>query len=62
MVMYDKEFEKMGNEIRTKNKIEPQYTHQMLKILRLKGLKIQRISRGRGGGMFSQLESPCKVF
>lgn len=49
MVMYDKEFEKMGNEIRTKNKIEPQYTHQMLKIL-IKRIKDSKDFKGEGWG------------
>ena len=54
MVMYDKEFETMGNEIWTKNKIEPQYIiHQMLIIL-IKRIKDSKDFKGeRWGYVFS---------
>ena len=52
--MYDKEFETMGNEIWTKNKIEPQYIiHQMLIIL-IKRIKDSKDFKGeRWGYVFS---------
>ena len=47
--MYDKEFETMGNEIWTKNKIEPQHIHQMLIIL-IKRIKDSKDFKGEGWG------------
>ena len=50
MVMYDKEFETMGNEIWTKNNIEPQHIHQMLIIL-IKRIKDSKEFQGGGVGV-----------
>ena len=47
--MYDKEFETMGNEIWTKNKIEPQHIHQMLIIL-IQRIKDSKDFKGEGWG------------
>ena len=47
--MYDKEFETRGNEIWTKNKIEPQHIHQMLIIL-IKRIKDSKDFKGEGWG------------
>ena len=47
--MYDKEFETMGNEIWTKNKIEPRHIHQMLIIL-IKRIKDSKHFKGEGWG------------
>ena len=47
--MYDNEFETMGNEIWTKNKIEPHYIHQMLNIL-IKRIKDSKDFKGEGLG------------
>ena len=47
--MYDKEFKTMGNEIWTKNKIEPQHIHQMLIIL-IKRIKDSKDFKGEGWG------------
>ena len=47
--MYDKEFETMGNEIWTKNKIEPRHIHQMLIIL-IQRIKDSKDFKGEGWG------------